>query len=185
MKRTILLSILALALVGCDAQTSSPPSATSTATPQATVSSSVSPETNPTDPPDASDPLAGQTDVPTIGEFTLDQLSDRGCGMTLWKPDRESRDRFIFFNSINPGSMEMMIDGQMVRFNRIAASGEEFYGQQTSQTFRSEDGTTTVKVDVDLGMLGEIESIAIDEAIVNVNKDGQDVTLTLLGDAGC
>ncbi len=51
----------------------------------------------------------------------------------------------------------MKINGRFVRFRRTAATGQEFYGQRTSQTFVSQ-ASHQLAVDVKLGQPGEIES---------------------------
>ena len=122
---------------------------------------------------------------PRVGDFTLNQLSGAGCGMTLWQPKRSNNNRFIFFNGLQPNSMEMMIDGKMTKFRRIKATGQQFYGQKTSQTFRSQDGKTVVDVNVKLGAKGEIESVQIKQGTLRVTKNGQQTTIPVVGDAGC
>ena len=79
----------------------------------------------------------------------------------------------------------MVFDNQLVSLTRTAASGEDFYGQQTSQTFATEDGEINVKVGVTLGELGKIESVAISEGRVTVETKGQTKEISVVGNAGC
>ncbi|HEY9640760.1 MAG TPA: hypothetical protein V6C57_09765, partial [Coleofasciculaceae cyanobacterium] len=125
-------------------------------------------------------------DVPTlqVGELSLSQLSNRGCGMTLWRKDQRG-DRFLLFNGLQPNAMSMLINGKLVQFDRIQSSGQAFYGQTTSQIFRSQDGTTTAQVNVSLGKLGEIESVAVKAGFIRVIKGNQEITIPVVGDAGC
>ncbi|CAN1208812.1 hypothetical protein TUMEXPCC7403_01225 [Tumidithrix helvetica PCC 7403] len=135
---------------------------------------------------------------PEIGEFTLDQLfasGGGGCGMTLWKPNltprNSDRRNYIFFNGLNQDNnskrpMLMMLDGQIAKFRRIKARGSDFYGQKTFQTFQSLDGKIIVEVEVTLGKLGEIESVAIDKGVIRVKKIGEPaIVIPVVGDAGC
>ncbi|MBW4563667.1 MAG: hypothetical protein KME32_21495 [Mojavia pulchra JT2-VF2] len=125
------------------------------------------------------------TALPKVGEFELEQISGRGCGMTLWKPNSANKNRFILFNGLNDNSMEMMINGKITKFNRVKANGKAFYGQKTFQTFRSQDGKITVDVAVKLGAKGEIETVAIKEGTVHVKQNQQKVKIPVVGDAGC
>lgn len=127
-----------------------------------------------------------------IGDFTIDELfaaGGGGCGMTLWTPERVNMPpgdrRFVFFNGISDDSMLMNLDGNLVRFNRSDASGAEFYGQRTSQTFVSRDRRLVVTVDVELGDPGEIESVGIRAGTIRVEQDGAVVEIPVIGDAGC
>lgn len=124
-----------------------------------------------------------------IDEFAFEEISGRGCGMSLWRPDRQTRDRYLFFNALNDelneNPMEMKLNGEIVRFRRTEASGTEFYGQTTSQTFVSEDGSTQVTAAVELGELGEIESVAIQSGTLRVSQSGQTIEIPVVGDAGC
>lgn len=122
---------------------------------------------------------------PGIGEFSLAEYDLYGCGMTLWNPDRATRDQYVFFNGIEDGSMRMLIDGELVEFSRVDGSGQDFYGQQTTQTFRSADGMITASVTVTLGEQGEIESVAIADGMIQVERDGATVEIPVVGDAGC
>lgn len=121
----------------------------------------------------------------TVDEFTLDEITGQGCGMALWHPNRQTRDRFLFFSGLDTASMEMKLDGEIVQFRRTAARGTEFYGQKTFQAFISEDGDTKVSVEVELGRPGEIESVAIDAGILRVKQGEAAIELSVVGDAGC
>lgn len=110
--------------------------------------------------------------------------------MSLWKPEDGSRPQgMLFFNRLHQQENDqftlMKINGQFVRFQRTAASGQAFYGQKTAQTFVSQDGTLQLQVDVTLGQPGEIESIAIDQGTLRIQQNEQVLTLPVKGDAGC
>jgi len=122
---------------------------------------------------------------PSIGEFSLAENNLYGCGMALWKPDRADRERYVFFNGVEDGSTRMLIDGKLLEFSRVDGSGQDFYGQKTTQTFRSNDGTITVSATVTLGEQGEIESVAIADGTIQVERDGATVEVPVVGDAGC
>lgn len=130
-------------------------------------------------------PEAPTATAPTIGEFSLAENNLYGCGMALWKPDRADREQYVFFNGIDDGSMRMLIDGELVEFSRVDGSGQDFYGQKTTQTFRSADGAITVSVTVTLGQQGEIESVAIADGTIQVERDGATAEVAVVGDAGC
>jgi hypothetical protein len=119
-----------------------------------------------------------------VGEFSRSQVGS-GCGMTLWKPERTPQDdRFVLFSRLN-GTMQMQIDGQLIKFDRIQSSGQAFYGQQTSQSYRSADGSTIVNVEVTPGEKGEIESVALPTGTIHISKNGQEAAIGVRGDAGC
>ncbi|QIR39239.1 hypothetical protein HCG51_22690 [Tolypothrix sp. PCC 7910] len=128
---------------------------------------------------------ASATALPKVGEFKFAQISGHGCGMTLWKPSSANKNRYVLFNGLTKNSMEMMVNGKITKFNRVKASGTVFYGQQTFQTFRSQDGKITVDVAVKLGAKGEIETVAIKQGTVTVKQNGKKVTIPVVGDAGC
>lgn len=176
LKKICALSLISVLAFGCDNQATLPEPTPSEQAAEPTSAASQSPGS------EVATPTATGFEV---NEFTLDQLSNSGCGMTLWNPDRASNDRFVFFNGVQPDTMEMMIDNEMIPFSRIDSSGEEFYGQQTSQTFRNEDGSITVDVEVDLGAPGEIESVEIDKGTIRVDNEGEQLVLPVVGDAGC
>lgn len=128
------------------------------------------------------------SDRPTplkVDSLTFDELPTRGCGMTLWQIDRTDRSQILFFNSLRPNEMYMKINGQLQRFHRTASAGQAFYGQYNAQTFISEDGNTTVEVDVKLGQPGESESVAIPKGMIRLTRDRQTISLPVTGDAGC
>lgn len=133
--------------------------------------------TNPETPPMAP--------APRVGEFSLAENNLYGCGMALWKADRTSREQYVFFNGIEDGSMRMLIDGNLVAFSRVDGSGQDFYGQKTTQMFRSTDGTITATVTVTLGAEGEIESVGIADGTIQVERNGAMVEVPVVGDAGC
>ncbi len=126
--------------------------------------------------------------VPKVESFTMDELFDSGgggCGMSLWKPGSNPYEATVFFNGIADNSTLMKINGEWVKFNQTEATGEVFYGQKTSQTFVSEDGETQVKVDVELGEKGEIESVEIPLGTLQIEQAGQTLEIAVIGDAGC
>ncbi|MEO1210944.1 MAG: hypothetical protein AAFX78_15575 [Cyanobacteria bacterium J06638_20] len=128
-----------------------------------------------------------------VGGFTLDEIYELdagGCGMTLWRVEAQSAapgDRlFILVNGIEDNSMLMKLNGEAVRFRRTAQSGEEFYGQYEEQTFQDAPGDITVEVSVDKGgVMGEIESVSIPGGTIKVIMAGEEVTIPVVGDAGC
>ncbi|GAB1543489.1 hypothetical protein NUACC21_61640 [Scytonema sp. NUACC21] len=122
---------------------------------------------------------------PLVGEFKFNEISGSGCGMTLWNPSRSNKNQFLFFNGLNNTSMEMKINGKITKFNRVKASGQKFYGQQTFQSFRERNGKIIVDVAVKLGAKGEIETVAIKQGTLVVKQNGQEVKLPVVGDAGC
>lgn len=125
-----------------------------------------------------------------VNTFTFEQLfqaGEGGCGMVLWKPDAiPQQDGILFFHGLGKSFLGIMtLDSEIVGFNRTSASGQEFYGQQTSQTFVSEDGKVTLSVDVNLGKAGEIESINIPEGTITLKTQGKTKKIAVMGDAGC
>ncbi|MEM8604165.1 MAG: hypothetical protein AAGF24_10065 [Cyanobacteria bacterium P01_H01_bin.121] len=123
-----------------------------------------------------------------VDTFTLNELFEQeagGCGMSLMIPNADPGDGFLFTHGIDDAPALMKINGEWVNLQRTAASGEEFYGQQTSQTFVSDDGATTVDVNVSLGEPGEIESVSLTDAVLTVTRGEQVLELDVMGDAGC
>jgi hypothetical protein len=118
-----------------------------------------------------------------VGEFRLEEVSGGGCGMTLSAIDTSDKNLFVLFNGLDKNSMTMKINGKVTKFKRVEASGEEFYGQLTSQTFRSADGIQ-VHVVVKLGKQVD-ETIEIKVGTIRVEKNGQRVKLSVVGLAGC
>jgi hypothetical protein len=159
------------------------PDATVAEAPSATTSSPVAQAPSSTE-------AAASVDV---GGFTLDEIYDLdagGCGMTLWRADAQSAapgDRlFTLVNGIEENSMLMKLNGEAVRFRRTAQSGEEFYGQYEEQTFQNAPGDITVEVFVEKGgVMGEIESVSIPGGTITVIMAGEEVTIPVVGDAGC
>ncbi|MGB3310069.1 MAG: hypothetical protein WBG32_01295 [Nodosilinea sp.] len=136
---------------------------------------------------------AETADTLEVNTFTMDELFAQGgggCGMTLWPQSEESPpEGAIFFNGLAQPSDDsfslMKINGEFVRFRRTAAAGADFYGQQTSQTFVSQDDEDIqLQVDTTLGQPGEIESIAI-EGTLQLQQNGDTLTIPVRGDAGC
>lgn len=121
----------------------------------------------------------------TVNELTIDQFKGRGCGMTLWKLSRKASDHFVFFNGIEPNSMEMSINGNLQKFTRIKGSGQQFYGQMTSQTFQNQNKTIIVEVNVELGKKVETEVTLISKGTIRVKRDKDVVSFAVRGDAGC
>ncbi|MGB3299977.1 MAG: hypothetical protein WBA76_17065 [Phormidesmis sp.] len=177
-------------MVGCNKVSSNPE--------PATTNSSEPP--NSTELPATSNP---STEVPIvnseekvfpieIGTYSLDELFSAGgggCGMTLWEADTNFReDGGLFFSGGTDqgvGKTLIVLDGEFVTLTRTAASGEEFYGQQTSQTFATEDGAVSIDVDVALGKPGEIESVNIPQGTLKIEAQGQTKEIPVVGDAGC
>ncbi|MGG6237113.1 hypothetical protein ACQ4N7_00610 [Nodosilinea sp. AN01ver1] len=159
-----------------------------TANPPASESAS------PTEPieTDNSATPAPQTGTLEVNSITLDELfaeGGGGCGMSLWQQSDGSLPQgILFFNGLaqppDDGFTLMKINGEFVRFRRTAAAGEEFYGQQTSQTFVSQDDSIRLQVDTTLGQPGEIESIAV-EGTLQLQQNGDTLTIPVQGDAGC
>ena len=135
--------------------------------------------------PSASDnlPMVAQVEA-----FTLDELFEQGgggCGMSLLQPNAQPGEGCLFTNGIDNPPALMKLNGQWVRLTRTEASGEEFYGQQTSQTFVSEDGAVTIEIDVSLGAVGEIESVEFADVQFKVIQDNQLIEVVATGGAGC
>lgn len=121
----------------------------------------------------------------TVDELTIDQFKGRGCGMTLWKLSRKSSDHFVFFNGIEPNTMEISINGNLQKFTRIKGSGQQFYGQMTSQTFQNKNKKITVDVNVELGKKVDTELTSISKGTIRVKRDKDVVSFAVRGDAGC
>lgn len=144
-------------------------------------------ETPPSDPPVAAA-------VPSVDTFTFDEIDIAGCGLTLLAPDTDSRiDGLYLFsgwpadNEAGTGSMRMKLDGEIVNFVRTETSGSEIIGGQfISQTFVSQDGRTTVVVEItQTTPQPDPEVLAIDAATLRLEQDGETTTLDLVGDTGC
>ena len=133
-------------------------------------------------------PPTASSSPPEVTPFTLDDLfeqGDGGCGMSLLQSGAAPGQGFLFFNGLGDKAALMKINGEWVRLQRTATSGEEFYGQATSQTFVSEDGLLTVETEVTLGAEGEIESVEFSDAVLRVTSEEQTVEIAVEGDAGC
>ncbi len=191
MKRLVWLITILTVVGGLSAcapeSTQSRPTASPATTPAATTPTVASPS-----PPSAVGASPPQEQAIAIGDFgfeDIDKLGAAGCGMTLWHPEEAAKGggdrRFILLNGLEADSMLMRLNGDVVRFRRTAASGDDFYGQKTSQTFVSQDGTTTVRVNVALGKKGEIESVEIKDGTLRVEQESGAVELPVIGDAGC
>ena len=124
-------------------------------------------------------------DAVSIDSYTSDELfavDSGGCGMTL-KP--AGREQFIFFNGLETDSMWMKLSGTMTQFRKTAASGEEFYGQSTNQSFTSLDGSVQVDVSVQPG--GELgyEAMRVESGTLQLENAGDVIEVPVEGDAGC
>jgi len=121
----------------------------------------------------------------TVGTFSGDELfasGAGGCGMTLLLADEAG---FVFFNGVEPGSMRMKLNGELLTFERTSFSGEEFYGQAPSQQFVSEDGGSRVSVSVVQGPQVDQEVFTIDSGSIQVESAGEVLSLDVVGDVGC
>jgi len=125
--------------------------------------------------------------LPQVGEFTPQQLIESGvggCGMTLRQPD-SNRQRYVFFHGLEPNSARMVLNEALVPLRRITAKGDEFYGQQTFQTFESLNGAIQVEVEVQLGDRLGMEVVQVQAGTIRVQQSGQEVKIPVVGDAGC
>ncbi|WP_156119876.1 hypothetical protein [Leptolyngbya sp. KIOST-1] len=153
---------------------------------------SPSPAPEPTQAGDTVSDEGPQATAPEVESFTVDELFAQGgggCGMTLWeRTGGPPEGGFVFFNGLpqpsGDGFTLMKLDGEFVRFRRTEATGPEFYGQQTSQTFVSQDDTLQLQVETTLGEPGEIESVAV-EGTLQLEQNGDTLEIPVEGDAGC
>ena len=123
--------------------------------------------------------------VSTFATSDLIEANAGGCGMSLWRVgESPMSDGLLFFHGIDEAAL-MMFDGEFQTLDRTEASGEEFYGQQSEQTFETVDGQTTVRVSVTLGEPGEIESIGISDGTLAIETEGIATEIPVVGDAGC
>ncbi|MGF1534950.1 MAG: hypothetical protein ACFB4J_00510 [Elainellaceae cyanobacterium] len=149
-----------------------------------------SPETKaqPAESPESEVATAATSGTPTVGDFSTDELfaaGGGGCGMSLWKAGDDPREGgFIFFNGLD-GTALMRIDGEMVSLTRDQTTGEEFYGQFTSQTFIAPDDSLSATTNVVLGEPGEIESVAIPSGTLILQAGNAVTEIPVVGDAGC
>lgn len=183
--RIVIGTILLGMLLACDSPSTpkaeQPPETVATAAPPPPPSPIVS--ASPT-------PAAPETTVaqPNVGSFSTDELFAQGgggCGMTLWQPELVQQGQYLLFHGMDDAPMWMRIDDQMVQLQRTAATGEAFYGQKTTQSFATTDGRVQVDVNVTLGEPGEIESVSIPAATVDVKQGAKTVAIKAIGDAGC
>jgi hypothetical protein len=173
MKSIILTSLCTLALVACNAG-NTPPDATE------------QPETDPAPPEEAGG------SAPEIGTMTFDELDIAGCGMSLWAPGTDPRaDGIYLFNSVElpdgaaDGTMRMKLNSDVVKFQRTAGEGEEYYGQFNSQTFESLEGDWSADVTTEVTSEGPDPEVMGVEGTITVTGNGQEVTVEAVGDAGC
>ena len=159
------------------------------------IPNSPSPSSTPStpgNPPPAIASTSPESVAFKVERFTLDELDKQGgggCGMTLWKQtDGPRPPGYLFYNRMAQKAGDefalMKINGSFVRFRRTTATGQEFYGQRTSQTFVSQDKATLLQVDVKLGKPGEIESIST-TGTLQVQHRGESWKMPIRGDAGC
>jgi len=174
-----LVLMLGGAIAACNTSTVGAPGANPVETPvaQAPASPAVTPSPSPS------------IELGTFGFDEIYEIGAAGCGMTLWTTEeavKPAGDRqFLLLSGMEENSTLMKIDGEIVRFQRTDSSGEAFYGQFASQTFRNEEEALTLQVDVTLGERGEIESVAIPEGTVRLEALSGTVEVPVVGDAGC
>lgn len=128
-----------------------------------------------------------ETDLQIIEPYTLDELfayGGGGCGMSLLLLKSEPGQGFLFTHGIDEEPALIKVEGEWVRLERIETEGAEFYGQSTSQTFMSEDGSIRVQTEVTLGER-QGEAIGFTDAILRVKQGDIEVEITVQGDAGC
>ena len=144
------------------------------------------------EPPTPNPPVA--VVLPTVDPLTFDDLDIAGCGLTLIAPGTNAyTDGLYLFSGLpseteaETGSMRMKLDGEVVNFVRTETSGEALIGGQfTSQTFVSQDGRTTVVVNITQTTAPpDPEVLAIDAATIDLEQDGETMTLDVVGDTGC
>ncbi|WP_264327358.1 hypothetical protein [Romeriopsis navalis] len=145
------------------------------------------------------EPVAGQPQAsatanaavaaPQVGTFTADDLfkaTGGGCGMTLSQPGKSLyQGGAVFFHGMKDEPALMLLNGQLQKLQRTAASGTEFYGQTTDQTFATQDRAITIQVQVTQGKKGEIESVEIPQGVILMTSQGQTSQIAVVGDAGC
>lgn len=122
-----------------------------------------------------------------IESFTLTELFAQGaggCGMSLSQPDSAPGEGFLFVHGFGEDPALIKIDGEWVFLERTAVSGEEFYGQGTSQTFVDESGQIKVETEVSLGEKGN-EAIQFPQALLRITRGDQTFEIPVEGDAGC
>lgn len=126
---------------------------------------------------------------PEVGTFSTDELfaaGGGGCGMSLWQAETNPQQSgFLFFGGLKDSPAFIVFDGKMTELSKIAAEGEKFYGQQTSQIFATKDNAIAVKVTVNLGEKGESESVSIRSGTIAITVGDKTQELSVVGDAGC
>ncbi|MGB3135191.1 MAG: hypothetical protein WBG38_05070 [Nodosilinea sp.] len=127
-----------------------------------------------------------------IGTFTFNEIELSGCGMSLWPPDGDPRNGGVYLFSgiagqddLAEGTMRMKIDGIIVKFERVAGEGDEFYGQFSQQTFESLDGAVTAEVEAVITSEGPDPEVNAVEGTITVTSGDQEATVEAAGDAGC
>jgi len=130
-----------------------------------------------------------KTEIESVGieSFTLTELFAQGaggCGMSLLQPGSDPGEGFLLIHGIGDEPALMKIEGEWVSLQRTASEGEEFYGQQTSQTFVNENLALIVETEVILGGQ-ESEAIVFSEALLRVQRGDRQFEIAVEGDAGC
>ena len=124
-----------------------------------------------------------------VGTFTTDDLFEAGgggCGMTLWESNTNAQQAgFLFFHGLEDAAAFMVFDEKITTLSRTIAEGNDFYGQKTEQTFVTDNQAITIRVNVNLGTEGEIESVNIPSGTIIVATQGKTKEFSVIGDAGC
>ncbi|HEY9887555.1 MAG TPA: SH3 domain-containing protein [Candidatus Obscuribacterales bacterium] len=121
----------------------------------------------------------------SIDSYTSDELfavDGGGCGMTLMPAGTRNA---IFFNGLPGEKMWMKLNGAMTPFQRTAASGPAFYGQNATQSFVSEDGAIAVEVTVSAGAEVDYEVMSVDGGTLRLKTSAGTTEIAVTGDAGC
>lgn len=189
MRKALLLAGLAAGLFSCGGapQTSGPDAATSDDSTVVDVPAAPIPEEATAGNLEGAEvsPEGFPFAVTTYTFNELNEVSAGGCGMSLWRAGESPRaEGILLFHGIDEPAV-MRFDGEFQSLERTAATGEEFYGQQSEQTFATADGETTVRVSVALGEPGEIESVAIAQGTLAIETEGLINEIPVEGDAGC
>ena len=104
-------------------------------------------------------------------------------------PNASNPAGMLLFSGIDQ-PMLMKINQSFVEFELEERQGEEFYGQRTQQTFSNSELRMTVDIQVNLGEPGELNSVAIPNATVQLERDA-DVgvqkieAIAVFGDTDC
>jgi len=128
--------------------------------------------------------------MPDVGVLDTAALPfETGCGLFLSRRDEED---LIFIDGAGDGSngampAAMMIDGQIVLFERTTADGEPLgFGQYPRQVFDSADNSVRVVVDIDLGESVDQEDAPVTGGEITVMKAGRPtLNFPVSGGAGC